>query len=477
MNTDSPSLKSCPIRVVGMWTVIIVLLAALPATAAFAQTYTTNFEGDENPLSENGKWSNNGADWATVRKADGIAFGTQIGTKSGIYKYDDSYAHLSGFPADQEAWGEVRIARPETRFNQELEILLRWNDSEHSASGYECMCRCIKGKGAYLEIVRWEGPLGKFTYLTQKHGPDIGLKDGDVLKASIVGNVITVSVNGEVKARAVDNTFKTGNPGIGMYLECKQIGVGTNANYGFKNFTARAIEPKEAEALKAEAAKVVFSRTYATNFEGEESPISEGDKWANIGQDWAKIRKKDGLAFGTQIGTKEGKYKYDDSYAHLFEFPPDQEAWGEVRIAKPDATCIQEVEILLRWADTPHSATGYECSGLCLSGKDSYLQIVRWDGPLGKFTPLAEKKGPDYGLKDGDVLKARAVGNVITLYVNGVEKLRAVDDTHTSGNPGIGMYLECPKENGKGTNDDYGFKNFTARAIDGTKETAARSGK
>jgi hypothetical protein len=453
----------------------VLLLAGLLSTAASAQTYTTKFEGEEEPLSENGKWCNNGVDWAKVKKSGGLAHGTQIGTEQGKAKYDDSYAHLTGFPADQEAWGEVHIAKPETTFNQELEILLRWNDSEHSATGYECMARCIKGKGSYLEIVRWEGPLGKFTYLTQKHGPDIGLKDGDVLKASIVGNVITVYVNGEVKARAVDETYRTGNPGIGMYLECKQNGVGTNANYGFKNFTARAIEPKEAEALKAEAAKIVFSRTYTTNFEGEENPISEGDKWANIGQDWAKIRKKDGLAFGTQIGTKGGKHKYDDSYAHLFEFPPDQEAWGEVRITKPDSTCYQEVEILLRWADTPHSATGYECFGRCLSGKDSYLQIVRWEGPLGKFTYLADMKGPEYGLKDGDVLKARVVGNVITLYVNGVEKARAVDDTHTSGNPGIGMFLECPKGNGKGTNADYGFKNFTARAIEGAKEQPSKA--
>jgi hypothetical protein len=457
---------------------VMVLIAwgCLP-TAGLAQTYTTKFEGDENPISENGKWVNNGLDWAAIKKEGGIACGTQIGTKQGTDKYDDSYAHLTGFPPDQEAWGEVRIAKPDSTCNQEVEILLRWNDSPHSATGYECMARCLSGKGAYLEIVRWEGPLGKYTYLTGKRGPEIGLKDGDVLKASIVGDVITVSVNGVVKARAVDDTYKTGNPGIATYLECRPgtSGVGSNANYAFKNFTARAIDPKEAEAIKAEAAKTIFARTYTTSFEGDENPLSEGNQWINMGEDWKKIRKKDGLAFGTQSGTGEGNRKYDDSYAHLWEFPPDQEAWGEVRIAKPDPTCFQEVEILLRWADTPHSATGYECSGVCFSGKDSYIGIVRWNGPLGDFTPLVGKTGPEYGLKDGDVLKARVVGNVITLYVNGVETLRAVDDTHTSGNPGIGMYLECPNGNGKGTNADYGFKNFTARAIEGAKEAPAKA--
>jgi hypothetical protein len=233
---------------------LVLLTAALFSTAAPAQTYTTKFEGDENPLSENGKWVHNGEDWAKIRKADGLAFGTQIGTKQGKDKYDDSYAHLTGFPSDQEAWGQVHIAKPESNFNQEVEILLRWTDSPHSATGYECLCRCLSSGKSYLEIVRWEGPLGKFTYLTHLRGAEAGLKDGDVLMARIVGNQITVYVNGVEKARATDDTWKTGNPGIGMYLECKQNGVGTNSNYGFKSFTAKAVTDPDAAAAKREAA-------------------------------------------------------------------------------------------------------------------------------------------------------------------------------------------------------------------------------
>ena len=43
-------------------------------------TYSTNFEGDENPLSEGGKWFHNGLDWAKFSKRGGIAYGTQSGT-------------------------------------------------------------------------------------------------------------------------------------------------------------------------------------------------------------------------------------------------------------------------------------------------------------------------------------------------------------------------------------------------------------
>ncbi len=150
-------------------------------------------------------------------------------------------------------------------------------------------------------------------------------------------------------------------------------------------------------------------------------------------------------------------------------FRPDQEAWGQVRIAKPDPSCHQEVEILLRWTSSAHRTTGYECFARCVNDGSSYLQIVRWEGPLGKFTYLADKRGVNYGLKDGDILKASIVGNVITVFVNGVEKAQVKDDTYKTGNPGIGTFLSCDGGRGVGSNKDFGFRNFTARGIDANR--------
>ncbi|MGA2618879.1 MAG: hypothetical protein ABSF26_14815 [Thermoguttaceae bacterium] len=206
------------------------------------------------------------------------------------------------------------------------------------------------------------------------------------------------------------------------------------------------------------------SQTYVTRFDGCENPLSEGGRWGNNGQDWTRIRKKDGIAYGTQTGTSTGDKRYDDSFAHLSGFPPDQEAWGVVHIAKPNAACHQELEILLRWASSAHRATGYECNARCLSSSSSYMEIVRWDGPLAKFTYLARMGGPDYGLKHGDTLKASIVGNVITVYVNGTRRLRVSDDTYKTGNPGIGTFLQCDGGQGMGSNSDFGFSSFTARA-------------
>ena len=168
----------------------------------------------------------------------------QSGTETGKFAYNDSYALLSGFPPDQEAWGEARITKPNSKCNQEVEILLRFSSSPHNTTGYECLARCTDDSSSYLEIVRWDGPLGKFTYLSRNNGKGFGLKNGDTLNASIVGNVITVFINGVKKAEATDYTFKTGNPGIGEFLACRNAqGLGTNAEFGFASFTARGIGP------------------------------------------------------------------------------------------------------------------------------------------------------------------------------------------------------------------------------------------
>jgi len=231
-------------RSASLYAAVCVVLCVLGplSPAGFCQTYTTNFAGTEIPLSERGKWSNNGLDWTTIRKSNGLAYSTQSGTESGLSAYNDSYALLSGFPPDQEAWGEARISKPNSRCNQEIEILLRFTSSPHNTTGYECLARCLDDDSSYLEIVRWDGPVGKYTYLARKNGRGFGLKNGDTLKASIIGNVITVSVNGVEKARVTDETFKTGNPGVGEFLACpKGQGVGTNADFGFASFTAKAI--------------------------------------------------------------------------------------------------------------------------------------------------------------------------------------------------------------------------------------------
>ena len=61
-------------------------------------------------------------------------------------------------------------------------------------------------------------------------------------------------------------------------------------------------------------------------------------------------------------------------------------------------------------------------------------------------------------LVTGDLIKATAVGSVITLYRNGVQILQAVDGTWPTGSPGMGFFRRA---NGS-QNTDFGLTNYAA---------------
>jgi hypothetical protein len=52
----------------------LLLASIIGPPLGLCQTYTTRFEGDENPLSEGGRWSNGGLDWTNICKGRGIAY-------------------------------------------------------------------------------------------------------------------------------------------------------------------------------------------------------------------------------------------------------------------------------------------------------------------------------------------------------------------------------------------------------------------
>jgi hypothetical protein len=219
-----------------------ILIAGLVFFSRFAcaLTYTTNFPNTENPLSEQGHWKNGGADgidWTNCRTSPGLVIGVESGR--GSNQYDDSTCILAG------AWGPLQtvqatvFTRNQSRiYFQEVELRLRSTITAHRCIGYEVLFRAYH-PGGYATIVRWNGPLGKFTYLNQKpNGKYNGIQNGDVVKATIDGNGLIIGyVNGVEVIRAIDTTYTSGNPGVGFWLEGKQ-GVGTNADYGFSAFTA-----------------------------------------------------------------------------------------------------------------------------------------------------------------------------------------------------------------------------------------------
>jgi hypothetical protein len=208
-------------------------------------------------------------------------------------------------------------------------------------------------------------------------------------------------------------------------------------------------------------------KSYSTNFPLAENPISEGGNWINggaSGLDWANVRTTPGLAFGTESGFGG----YDDSTAVLTgTWNSDQMAQAVVHSVNQNGNIYEEVELRLRTSIVAHSITGYEFNFRALSSGDIYVQFVRWNGPFGSFSYFGGAVGP--GIRDGDVIKATAVGNTLTAYINGTQVAQATDSTFMNGSPGIGFF------NASGTtsvNADYGFTSFYAAEISGSAPAA-----
>jgi hypothetical protein len=67
---------------------------------------------------------------------------------------------------------------------------------------------------------------------------------------------------------------------------------------------------------------------------------------------------------------------------------------------------------------------------------------------------LGGTTGP--GLKSGDVIKATAVGNTLTAYINGVAITSLTDSGYSGGSPGLGFNSE------NATAADSGLTDFEA---------------
>lgn len=234
-------LKISKRRIFPAISVFVLTIALLPGysrvPATPDRTYSTKFPLSEDPISERDKWINGqtvGLDWANVRTTPGFAFGTE----SGNVRFDDSAALLSGsWGPNQTVQATVRSANQNDKIYEEVELRLRSSLTAHRATGYEINFRCSKTEKAYSQIVRWNGPLGDFSYVKTGDGPRYGVSNGDVVKATMVGNLITVYINGNQVLQATDETYTNGSPGMGFYIEGATRG---NDDFGFTSFAAKS---------------------------------------------------------------------------------------------------------------------------------------------------------------------------------------------------------------------------------------------
>jgi len=430
----------------------LLFYLAMLSTPAHATGYSTNFPNAEPLISEGGHWitaGTPGVNWSmtmtggkgdrhvsSVSTTPGYAFGP-IGPEL----FGDALALLTGsWNPDQMAEATVREISPTHR--SEVEIRLR--TSPKDATGYEIMWSALGPNGVpYLAIATWNGPSSApphWTSLKALNGPDYGVATGDVVKAVIVGNTITVYKNGKQQLQITDNTFSKGNPGFGF-------NQGPNGTYGITSFTASDSGSQVPDP----------TTSYTTNFPKTESPISEGGRWIGgktVGLDWGDVSTTPGYATG-----HAGPKRFADSVALLTGDWPANQSVEEV-VDRRKVSRYPEVSMRLRSSLAKHNCDGYEISYSLKDDDTAYLIIVRWNGALADFTYLVNTKGKQYAVKTGDVVKATIVGNEIKTYKNGVLMGSSKDNTYIHGNPGFGF--------NEGVNGDYGISSFSATATDAT---------
>jgi hypothetical protein len=197
--------------------------------------------------------------------------------------------------------------------------------------------------------------------------------------------------------------------------------------------------------------------TYSTNFDLTENPISEGGVWLRrSGTVFTDVRTVGGIA----LGTNGARNDYDDSYALLSGFGPDQQAEAVVaRLPNLMTGVTHEVELLLRFSDDATTARGYECTFNYVGE----VLVAMWNGILGDFTPLSVTGGAGNlgrDLVSGDIIKCSIAGNVISLYINGSLRGQATDSTFAGGQPGIGFFTR-PNQANVVDNSNFGLSSYT----------------
>src|SRR5215813_10548280 len=176
---------------------------------ALGRTYVTNFPHTEKAISENHNWVNGGAcddaslcpgsNGSNIQTIPGLAFGTQSGAVAPPYL--DSGALVTG------SWGSDQFVQIVVWWDgasgtdsdyDEVEIRLRGTFAKNWSKTYNINCRVgTPSQNSYIQMGRANGPPDDFTPpIAELHGPSAACQNGDVITGTVVGDVITVYING-----------------------------------------------------------------------------------------------------------------------------------------------------------------------------------------------------------------------------------------------------------------------------------------
>jgi len=219
-------------------------------------TYSTNFGLSEPAISEHGVWLTGVDPMQTpVATAGGVVFGTQTGLESAAQNFNDSAAWLSGtFPPNQRVSTVIHKVPGLSGGYQEVEILLRWSVGplrkglrygETHSHGYEIN---LAWDGQYVLISPFKQEALFDSLVSGSPITALGVQDGDVFAAEIVGNTITATLDvADQKlylGSATDNSaapITSGAPGIGFFRGTTPGSTTNPTSFAFSSFTATAL--------------------------------------------------------------------------------------------------------------------------------------------------------------------------------------------------------------------------------------------
>lgn len=195
------------------------------------------------------------------------------------------------------------------------------------------------------------------------------------------------------------------------------------------------------------------------DFATDENPL--GAPWVHggvTGLDWGNMKALGGNAVGANFSPTG----YDDPVACIPSISGDQFVEGVVYIAGGYAPVDNhEIELHLRCTIAANSIITYE---VLFNIGTSAFQIVRWLGTIGSFDFTITGTAQNGGMVapvDGTVIRFQVVGNLFSIFQDGVLKYTFTSSAHTAGGPGIAAFVRP----GDTVLANYGWKSITAGSL------------
>ena len=390
---------------------IVATLAPVRVSAAGPIT-SSNFDGAENPLNENGAWVpmySMSWDHVQFQKNNGVAY---AGSFNGAHNNHPAAHTTTPVPADQ--YSEIVVGHIETNRSY-VGPMVRVQTSGPAVDSQYTWWASLAG-GDNLELYRFDrcdNCVGQ-NYTAQRLTPNTPVKDGDTLRLIARGPVLYGMKNG-----VRDFIYNTGKDSV-------------RYESGSTGILAFAAGPTLTDATIASwstgAAPTSSGTRASTTFDGPaQNPLDEGDRWYPLpGSGVFNFTKAGGVARTNspyEMGVLAGVWGIAPPPTQYSEVTLGSVAGsGGGAVVRIDRTSNGPTGwLLFLWADSARDGSG--------------IYKLNPAGDVILVRPFRPTVAP------GDKWRLAADGNVLEVFQNGVSQFTyTTDGSYPTGDVGIQAY-------------------------------------